>query len=84
LSNIFSLTYDQDLESDVMSNQYPIPEKILDASRNQRFHWVPIAYNELTEDYFLDETEKDRVPVRPIPPDFMIATVLRLTRDLTA
>ena len=82
LSKTISLTYDQDLESLVISNQYPIPENLLDTSRNQRLHWVPIAYDKSTEKYFLDESEKDRVPVRPIPPKFIAATVLRLNRNL--
>jgi len=82
LSHIISLTYDQDLESLEISNMYPIPENLLDWSRNQRLHWLPITFNESTEDYFMDETEKHRVPVKAIPPEFIMATVLRLTRNL--
>jgi len=78
---IYSLTYDQNLDSLVASNKYPIPEDLLE-SMGQRFHWTPLSYNDDTEEYFLTEAEKDNVPLKPIPPDFVVATVLRLSRNL--
>ena len=83
LCQIYSLTLDQDMESLVMSNKYPIPEDLLDSSRGQRFNWTPLAYDDTTEEYFLEEAENEKVPMRAIPPDFVAATVLRLTRSLS-
>jgi repressor LexA len=82
LCQIFSLTLDQDLDSLEASNQYPVPEVLLDKSLGQRFQWAPIAYGEDTKEYLLAEADKDHVPMRPIPPDFVLGTVLRLTRNL--
>jgi hypothetical protein len=48
----------------------------------KRYNWTPLAYDERTEDYFQKEAEKENVPLRPIPPDFVAATVLRLSRTL--
>ena len=43
LCRIHSLTSDKDLESFEASNQYPIPEDLLDTSLGQRFNWAPLA-----------------------------------------
>jgi len=82
LCRIHSLTSDKDLDNLEVSNQYPIPEMLLDTSSGQRFHWKPIAFGKETEDYFNKEAEKEKVPLRAIPPEFVMATVLRLTRHL--
>ena len=82
LCRIYSLTLDKDLDNLEVSNQYPIPDDLLDTSSSQRFNWTPLAYDATTEDYFLEEAQKENVPLRPIPPDFVAATVLRLSRTL--
>lgn len=82
LCRIHSLTSDKDLDTLEASNQYPIPEKLLETSRGQRFNWRPLAFGANTEEYFLQEVEKENVPMRPIPPEFVMGTVLRLTRHL--
>lgn len=82
LCRIYSLTLDEELDSLEVSNKYQIPDDLLDTSPGQRFNWAPIAYYEETEDYFLEEAQKEDVPLRPIPPNFVMATVLRLTRTL--
>lgn len=82
LCNIHSLSSGKDLDSLEASNQYPIPEDLLDATQGQRFQWAPVAFGESTEEYILHEAEKESVPMRPIPPEFVMATVLRLTRNL--
>ena len=64
------------------SNKYPIPEELQDTSYGQRLNWTPISFNEETEDYLLEESEKGAVPLQPIPPEFVVATVLRLIRPL--
>ena len=80
LCQLYSLTLDEDLDTLEASNQYPIPEDLLDKSYGQRLQWAPISYGEETEEYLLAEAEKDRVPMRPIPPEYVLATVLRLSR----
>jgi len=82
LCRIHSLTSDKDLDTLEASNQYPVPEKLLDTSLGQRFNWRPLAFGEETEEYFLQETEKEKMPLRPIPPELVLGTVLRLTRHL--
>lgn len=82
LCRIHSLTSDKDLDSLEASNQYPIPEKLLNTSLGQRFNWIPLAFGKETEDYFLQEAEKEKMPLRAMPPEFVMATVLRLTRHL--
>ncbi len=82
LCRIHSLTSDKDLDSLEVSNQYPIPEKLLDVSLGQRFNWTPLAYGKETEEYFLQEAEKEGIPMRAMPPELVMGTVLRLTRHL--
>lgn len=82
LCRIHSLTSDKDLDNLEASNQYPIPERLLDTSPGQRFNWVPLAFGKDTEDYFNQEAEKEKMPLRAIPPEYVMATVLRLTRHL--
>ena len=82
LCRIHSLTSDKDLETFEASNSYPIPEKLLDTSPGQRFHWSPLAFGNETEEYFEQEADKEKIPLRAMPPEFVMATVLRLTRRL--
>lgn len=82
LCRISSLTADRDLESLELSNPYPIPEKLIDASLGQRLNWLPLAFGKETEDFFTQEAEKENVPMRAIPPELILGTVLRLTRHL--
>ena len=41
-----------------------------------------MSFSEETETYLLEEAYKEQVPLRPIPPNFATATVLRLIRAL--
>ena len=82
LCRIHSLTSDKDLDNLEASNTYPVPEKLLDKSRGQRFNWLPVAFSKETEEYLLREVEKEKMPMRAIPPEFVMGTVLRLSRNL--
>lgn len=82
LCRIHSLTSDKDLDNLEVSNPYPVPEKLLDTSPGQRYHWTPLAFGRETEEYFAHEAEKEDMPLRAIPPEFVMGTVLRLTRHL--
>lgn len=83
LCRIHSLTSDKNLDNLEVSNQYPVPDRLLDTSLGQRFNWTPLAFSSETEDYFVEEAKKEHMPLRAIPPDFVIATILRLTRHLS-
>jgi SOS-response transcriptional repressor LexA len=82
LCRIHSLTSDKDLDNLEVSNPYPIPEKLLDTSPGQRFHWSPLAFGSETENFFEKEAQKEKMPLRAIPPEFVVGTVLRLSRNL--
>lgn len=84
LCRIYSMTLDADLDSLEASNLYPIPASLLDTSYGQRLNWAPISYDQSNKEYLLAEAVKERVPLRPIPPEFSLATVLRLYRNLTS
>ena len=82
LCQMYSLTFDKDTPQMVMSNPYPIPEKLLNKDLGQKLNWTPLAYDEDTEEYFLDLAQEEGVPAGPIPPELVAATVLRLSRAL--
>ena len=82
LCRIYSLTSDKDLESFEVSNQYPIPEKLLDTSLGQRYNWTPLAYNDDTVEYLEQKLDKEGWLARAMPPEFVLGTVLRLSRHL--
>jgi SOS-response transcriptional repressor LexA len=82
LCQMFSLTYDQDTPQLVMANKYPIPEQQLNKDLGQKLNWTPLAYDEDTQEYFLNIAMEEEVPMGPIPPELVAATALRLTRNL--
>lgn len=82
LCRIQSLTSDKDLDSLEASNQYPIPASLLDKSPGQRLNWSPISFSNETEEYLLQEVDKENMPLRAIPPEYVMGIVLRLTRYL--
>ena len=82
LCQMYSLTFDKDTPQLVVANSYPIPEDLIDKELGQKLNWTPLAYDEDTEEYFLDLAEKEGVPAGPIPPELVAATVLRLSRAL--
>lgn len=82
LCRVHSLTMDKDLDNLEASNQYPVPEKLLDTSPGQRLNWTPLAFGRETKEYFEQEAEREKMPLRALPSEFVVATVLRLTRHL--
>ena len=82
LCQMYSLTYDKNTPQLIMASQYPIPEDLLNKDLGQKLNWTPLAYDEDTEEYFLDLTQEEDVPEGPIPPELVAATVLRLSRAL--
>jgi SOS-response transcriptional repressor LexA len=82
LCKIHSLTSDKDLDNFEVSNPYPIPENLLNTSLGQRFNWTPLAFGKDSENYFLQEAKQEKMPLRAMPPEFAMGTVLRLSRNL--
>jgi hypothetical protein len=82
LIRIGSKTFDKEIDSLEMAQQYPIPEDLSNPELEQRLHWYPLAYNDETKDYFFKIAEEQRWPYVSIPQEFIVATALRLTRIL--
>lgn len=82
LCQIYSLTMDRDMESFEASNQYPIPEDLIDDDFGQRFNWAPLAFTEDTDEYFDQVVEETGVPMRAAPLEVVMGTVLRLSRKM--
>ncbi len=78
ICRIYSLTHDKDSHSLEVSNQYPIPEDLLDKKLGQRLNWTPLALGEETEGYLLQKAEKEAVPMASVPPESAVTTVLTL------
>ena len=82
LAQMYSTTYDKDTPQLVMANQYPRPEALVDQELGQKLNWTPLAYNKETEADLLKIAEEESVPMAAIPPELVLATVLRLSRAL--
>lgn len=66
-----------------VSNPYPMPSDLINEEYGQKYNWVPIAYDENTKDYYFKVAEEESVPMGPIPPGLVMATVLRMSRTLS-
>ena len=65
-----------------VANHYPMPEIVVDKELGHKLHWSAIAFSEETQEYFSALMDQSDVPLGPIPPEFIIATVFRLIRNL--
>ena len=59
---------------------YSILEKPSWPELSQHLNWHPLAYDDQTEDSFMDLAEKEQALVAALPEDFVIGTALRLAR----
>ncbi len=82
LIRIASKTFDEDIDALVMAQQYPVPAELEDPEVKRKLHWTPLAYDEETHDYFMQVAEEQNWALKPIPPDLILATALRLVRQL--
>ncbi|MCJ7701505.1 MAG: hypothetical protein MUO62_07980 [Anaerolineales bacterium] len=82
LCRMKSLTSDRDTPWFDVANAYPIPGDLIDEELGQKYNWIPLAYDEDTDDYFSRIAEEEDVPMGAIPPELVMATVLRLRRNL--
>ena len=55
---------------------------IEDGFTQATLNWTPLAYDDDNQEYFLNIAMEEEVPIGPIPPGLVAATVLRLTRNL--
>ena len=82
LVRIASKTYDEDLHSLLLAQQYPIPANLDDPELKQKLNWTPLAYDEDTHEYFMQVAYEQSWALKPISPDLVLATALRLVRQL--
>jgi SOS-response transcriptional repressor LexA len=82
LLKIASKTLDKEVTSFVTSQWYPIPEDLTDPGLGQLLNWYPLAYDDNTHDWFTKLAEEQKWSIGPIKAAFIIATALRLTRNL--
>jgi len=82
LCDIHHLTMDKDMPNIEVASKYPLPEIMIDEELGQKLYWSPIGYTEENLEYYLEALEKANVPLGPIPPDYIVATALRLIRNL--
>ncbi len=82
LIQIGSKTFDKEIDSLEMAQQYPIPESLTKPELEQRLNWYPLAYDEQNHEYFANIADEQHWPYAAIPQEFIAATALRLTRIL--
>jgi len=82
LIQIGSKTFDKEIDSLEMAQQYPIPENLTNPELEQRLHWYPLAHDEQNHGYFVKIADEQHWPYAAIPLEFIAATALRLTRIL--
>lgn len=83
LCDIFSLTLDKDMPNLEVSNTYPMPENMIDPELGKKFNWAPLAFdNDSTKTHFQDLAQELGMPQLAASPDIVVATVLRLSRNL--
>lgn len=83
LGRVVTKTYSDEILSDVMASEYPIPEGLPEDERKQYLNWHPIAYDNETEDYYIEVAREAGWGEGPYPDDLVLATALRLSRMLT-
>lgn len=83
LIRVLSKTFDRDIRSDVMASDYPIPMALTNEGRSQLLNWYPIAYTEENEKYFMQVFEEQDLFPRELPDDLILATAIRLSRQLS-
>ena len=82
LSRLFSLTLDRDLTTLEASNPYPIPGDLINKEYGQKLQWAPLCYSDETQSY-LEKTAADLgLNPQALDPELVVATVLRLSRNL--
>ncbi len=82
LARIGSKTFDKDMHSLEIATQYPIPDSLTDPESEKLLHWYPLAYTEASADYFFQVAEGQNAAIGPLSPELVVATALRLVRQL--
>jgi hypothetical protein len=82
LLRVGSKTFDKDMTTSEMAQDYPIPETLSHPEYEQKLNWYPLAYSEKTDKYFVEINDNERWPLIPFSPDWVLGTAIRLTRSL--
>jgi len=59
-----------------------IPTDLIDKEMGKKYNWVPLAHTEETKKYLQQLADETNIPMGPIPSEIVVATVLRLSRNL--
>lgn len=82
LIRVQSKTYDKNTWAFELRQDFPIPANLTKEGLEQWLNWHPLVYGEDTHDFFEQLAEEEAIPRTPIPSDWILAVVLRLTRHL--
>ena len=82
ICRIHALSLDKDMTSIEVSNEYPIPEDLLKKEYGQKYYWAPVAFDG-TPLEFIQDSERKGFPDVAIYNEYAVATVLRLSRNLS-
>lgn len=83
LIRIVSKTFNKDFLSDVMASDYPIPEDFTNPETDQLINWYPLAYDEKSNDHFMGVMQDQELLPRELQDDLILATAIRLSRQLS-
>ena len=82
LIRVQSKTYDREITSWVMRQEYPVSGK-RESEREQLLNWFPLAFDHENEDYFYQLAKDVGLPESPMREDWAVAVVFRLSRQLS-
>ena len=82
LLRVHSKTFDRDTPNPLLAQDYPIPDDLSHPELDQDLNWYPLAHTDESHEYYLQVAEEERWPIKPLSPDLVLATALRLTRVL--
>lgn len=82
LVRVVSKSYDKEFLSDVVASEYPIPDGLVDKERQQLLNWYPIASDAESFEYLEGKFERQNLAIMELPPELVLATALRLSRQL--
>ncbi|MBT3669033.1 MAG: hypothetical protein HN547_02215 [Chloroflexi bacterium] len=81
LCRSYGYTYDDRFTSYDLKAPYPLPEDIFNPDLGQRMFWMPVAWDEDTDDKFWHLVDEGGLPDAPIPMHLIGATVLQMIRE---
>ncbi|MBT4682343.1 MAG: hypothetical protein HOB70_04815 [Chloroflexi bacterium] len=81
LCDIHALSMDKNMTNLEVANEYPMPEELINKDLEKKYHWAPVAFDGSPLEY-IQNAEKNGYSDLAIYNKYVVATVLRLTRNL--